>query len=38
MKQSKFDNHYLCIGIVHIPPIVGRISDCGVTHTLRKHE
>ena len=36
MKQSKFDNHYLCIGIVHIPPIVGRISDCGVTHTLRE--
>ena len=36
MKQSKFDRQYLCIGIVHVPPIVGRISDCGVTHTLRE--
>jgi hypothetical protein len=36
MKESKFDHLYLCVGICQIPPIAGRIGDCGVTHTLRE--
>ena len=36
MRESKFDHLYLCIGICHIPPAVGRIGDCGVELTLRE--